>query len=191
MLLFVRHGQTDNNVKKIFAGQIDSPLNANGTMQAKEIAEVLKDKAIDIAFCSPLKRASQTMAEIAKFHKNMEICYDSRLTERGDGKLEGQPIDERDDERWNMKNWSNPEYGETLESAYSRVADFLDEICSKHADKNILVVSHYGIGRLISCYFNGFPNDGNLKNIKIKNSSLLEFDNSTENIEKQKNSPSI
>ena len=179
MILFVRHGKTDANAKKIFTGMVDYPLNETGLAQAREVALLLKEYKIDLAFCSPLKRAKQTMDEIIKFHADTKVVCDERLIERGD--LEGLPLDERDDERWDMKNWNNPKFGETMESTYARVEDFLNEVNSKYAGKNILVVAHYGIGRFISCYFNGFPEDGNLKNIRIKNSQLLEFDNSLEN----------
>ena len=45
-LYVVRHGQTEYNVKKVFQGHIDIPLNEVGEKQAKEI--VLKFQNIDI-----------------------------------------------------------------------------------------------------------------------------------------------
>lgn len=177
MIIFVRHGKTDSNAKKVYANGIDSPLNEIGLAQAKEAAQELRGCKIDVAFCSPLTRARQTMNEILKYHDGVDAYCDERLIERGDGQLEGQSIDERDDERWNMRNWDNADYGETIKSAYARVKDFLDEVNGQYAGKNILIVSHYGIGRLLTCYFNGFPADGNLKSIRIKNAELLEFDN--------------
>ena len=39
ILYFVRHGETDWNVKKKIQGKTDVPLNENGKQQAKELAE--------------------------------------------------------------------------------------------------------------------------------------------------------
>ena len=43
-LYFVRHGETDWNVKKKIQGKTDVPLNENGKQQAKELADMLLDR---------------------------------------------------------------------------------------------------------------------------------------------------
>ena len=45
-LYVVRHGQTEYNVKNVFQGHIDIPLNEIGERQARETA--LKFKNIDV-----------------------------------------------------------------------------------------------------------------------------------------------
>ena len=69
MIYFVRHGQTDYNSNKLYAGQKDVPLNKEGVKQAKQTAEQLKDLKFDICFCSPLLRAKQTLNEILNLNK--------------------------------------------------------------------------------------------------------------------------
>lgn len=172
MIYFVRHGQTEANVRHIFTGNIDFPLTDFGMEQAKAVAIECKGIKFDYIFCSPLLRAKQTMEEIAKFQPDAKKIFDERLKERGDGDLEGE-IDERDDERWNMKNWFNEKYGETFESANNRVKSFIEEITKKYPNKNILIVAHIGIGRFFKCYFDGFPKDGNMKSIKVPNAKLI------------------
>ena len=44
ILYFVRHGETDWNVKKKIQGKTDVPLNENGKQQAKELADMLLDR---------------------------------------------------------------------------------------------------------------------------------------------------
>ena len=40
ILYFVRHGETDWNVKKKIQGKTDVPLNETGKQQAKELADM-------------------------------------------------------------------------------------------------------------------------------------------------------
>jgi len=63
MIYFVRHGQTyDNAVKpEILSGHNKVKLTKAGIEQAKQTAQELKDVKFDICFCSPLKRAKQTL----------------------------------------------------------------------------------------------------------------------------------
>ncbi len=59
-LYFIRHGETDNTRDKVFAPDPD-PLNANGRMQATQLAERLKEEVpFDLLFTSPIKRAEET-----------------------------------------------------------------------------------------------------------------------------------
>ncbi len=173
MIYFIRHGQTEGNVRHIYTGNSNFPLTELGVNQAKETAKLLKDKHFDVIFCSPLLRAKQTMQEIAVFHKNTPIVIDNRLAERGDGQWEGLPLGDENAARWRVENWDNDYYGETMKSAYERVESFWDEIKSKYNGKNILVVAHVGIGRLSVCYFNGLPKDGDLNSIEIKNATAI------------------
>ena len=43
----IRHGQTDYNVKNVFQGRKDIPLNDMGIKQAEETAEKFKDINLD------------------------------------------------------------------------------------------------------------------------------------------------
>ena len=52
ILYFVRHGETDWNVKKKIQGKTDVPLNENGKQQAKELADMLLDRKKDSSGCA-------------------------------------------------------------------------------------------------------------------------------------------
>jgi broad specificity phosphatase PhoE len=60
-VIFFRHGETDGNVKNIMQGvTINTPLNANGIKQAKELSEKAKDLGLEKIYSSQLTRAIQT-----------------------------------------------------------------------------------------------------------------------------------
>ena len=60
-IIFIRHGETDSNVKNIMQGAgMDTPLNTHGIQQAKELAEKVKKLGIEKIYSSKLTRAIQT-----------------------------------------------------------------------------------------------------------------------------------
>ena len=182
MIYFVRHGQTDLNLYakgkldslghfEWFHGMIDIDLNQTGIMQAQEMAKKLNGVVFDKCFCSPLKRTRQTCEIIFKG----EIVFDDRLLERHHGEFEGKRNCDYDyDAFWNL-NKQTFEKGESIADVEKRVFEFLDEIISLYPYKNILLVSHGGVARLVLSYFNGKPMDGDYTCFKIGNAELLTF----------------
>lgn len=57
---FVRHGQTDNNVKNVLTGPSDVPLNQHGIKQAQSLHATISNLPLKSLCCSPLARARQT-----------------------------------------------------------------------------------------------------------------------------------
>ena len=176
MLYFVRHGQTDDNVNHIISGaESDVPLNAVGISQAKSMAQKVKDFKFDLIFCSPMKRARQTLHEISRFHKDVPVFFDERLVERYHGALEGQP--DTTANHWDLNHQVHFAGLESVDQMFSRVKSFLEEIFEKYQNKNILVVAHNGVGVLFKCYFQGFPKSGDLTEYFVDNLELLTFMN--------------
>jgi broad specificity phosphatase PhoE len=60
--LFLRHGETDWNLKNQFQGHNEVPLNEVGRSQAVDAAPVLAGLGIERVFCSSLLRARETAA---------------------------------------------------------------------------------------------------------------------------------
>lgn len=179
MIYFVRHGQTDYNLNKIYAGQQDIPLNQNGIDQAKLTAIDLQDINFDVCFCSPLIRAKQTCEEILKYHKELFPIYDDRLKERFYGDLENKTVGSIKFNRWKIgedDKQTKSLHIEDILNVYDRVSNFFDEVLDKYKDKNILVVAHSGIGRIGYAYFNGFPPDNDFSTFKIPNAGVVIFD---------------
>lgn len=97
MIYFIRHGESEANVKGVFAGQReDSSLTKKGQKQAIETAHNIKEKGlhIDRVISSPLKRAVETACIISNeigFDVS-KIGIDARITEYDMGSLTGTPI---------------------------------------------------------------------------------------------------
>ncbi len=182
MLYFVRHGATNWNENKNELGEkdpkcqgrADIELNELGILQAQATAETLRDIKFDRIICSPLKRARQTCDIINK--NNLPVEIDNRIIERDFGEFEGLPQSKFDFMGfWNAKNEVKCKNGETIQELTDRVYDLLDEL-EDSAKENILIVSHGGIGIIISTYFKGKPQDGDYMKYAIPNGKYLTFD---------------
>lgn len=176
MIYFVRHGQTDDNVNgSLLTGWSSTPLNERGFAQAREAAENLKDIKFDICFCSPLLRTRQTLNEIIKYHKNLNVIYDDRLKERDYGEITGKPASICKFRRWNA-NDEIPYKMETIPEMFDRISSFYDDVKKNYKGKNILIVAHSGVGRITHFYFNGKPQDNDYSNFEIGNAKVMEIE---------------
>ena len=53
---------------------------------------------------------------------------------------------------------------------------YLNDIKTNYKDKNILLVTHSGICRILYYYFNGIPEDGNLIGYESTNCSFEKYE---------------
>jgi 2,3-bisphosphoglycerate-dependent phosphoglycerate mutase len=60
-LVLIRHGQSQWNLENRFTGWIDIPLSNRGRQEALEAGRKIKDILFDVAFCSKLIRAVETL----------------------------------------------------------------------------------------------------------------------------------
>ncbi|MBU6423779.1 MAG: phosphoglycerate mutase family protein, partial [Chloroflexi bacterium] len=67
-LYFVRHGESEANAARRYAGQADSPLTERGRQQAEAVAAALRGVRLDRVVSSDLSRARDTAAAIAREH---------------------------------------------------------------------------------------------------------------------------
>lgn len=95
-VFFIRHGQTDWNLKKLLQGRDEIPLNEVGIEQARTTSLTIKAVCersglkIDKVFASPLSRAEVTGRRISEA-LGCPFSVDPRLTERDFGELSGKP----------------------------------------------------------------------------------------------------
>ena len=54
-VIFIRHGEADGNIDRVFHGHYNSDLTENGVRQIKLTAERLRDTNIDAIYSSDLK----------------------------------------------------------------------------------------------------------------------------------------
>src|ERR1700726_1653134 len=93
LLVLVRHGQSEWNLKNLFTGWKDPGLTELGIAEAKEAGRKLKAQGLtfDIAFTSALTRAQQTLdpklTELG--HTGLPARKDQALNERDYGAPSG------------------------------------------------------------------------------------------------------
>lgn len=167
----VRHGEVPHNVLKQY-NSIDDDLTEVGINQALELKEKIKNLSFDIVISSPLLRTKHTAEIISNGNK---IIYDDRLKERDCGSLSGQSLDNTNrEEYWNYN--STIQYGtsENIKDLFKRVYDFLDELKTKNYE-NVLIVTHSGVSKAFSCYFEGMK-DGKFLSRGLKNCEVKEYE---------------
>ncbi len=174
-LYITRHGQTEYNVNKLMVGRTDIPLNEKGIEQAQETRKLLKDIKFDVIISSPLIRTKQT-AEILNIN-DVPIIYDERLLERDCGELTGKKREDVNIEAyWNYYDETKYERVEDIKGYFKRIYGFLDDIKEKYKDKTVLLVTHMGVTRVIKCYFDGIPENGDISKLGIKNCEVKMFE---------------
>ncbi len=175
MKLYVaRHGQTEYNAQNRVCGITDLPLTETGLVQAGVLAQQVKSKNIDVIIASPLIRAQQTAKAVGK-ELGIEIITDSRITEQNYGIFEG--VDRKDRDFLANKRQFAVRYpkGESMMQVAARVYPFIDEIKQKYPGKNVLLVCHGGVCRVIKTYFEDMTNEEYFS-YSPSNAFLAEYD---------------
>ena len=166
-LLIVRHGETIWNAEGRIQGHTDIGLSVRGAEQARLLGARLASIPIDVAYCSDMKRTSET-TELALGERDVVINRTPRLREYDKGSYEGMTLLEikaqfsDDYPRYLEKNLDYaPEGGETTRGVSSRMADIFGEIKAKHLNETVLVVGHGGSLRAGMVSLLGMPLEGN------------------------------
>ena len=93
-LVFIRHGQSEWNLKNLFTGWVDVNLSEKGEQEAKEAGRKLKEAGIefDQAYTSVLTRAIKTLHFALEESGQLWVPETKtwRLNERHYGALQGQ-----------------------------------------------------------------------------------------------------
>ena len=143
-VFFVRHGQTDWNLKRLLQGRDEIPLNETGLSQASWVAEKIKEACertelkFDKVVSSPLCRASVTARKIADAIGCKDFSTDERLIERDFGEISGKEYDMG--AKYITGNDESVSGLENVEDVYLRMRSFVTENATK--GKKIIAVSH-------------------------------------------------
>ena len=173
-LYVVRHGETIWNVEKRVQGITDIPLTEKGRKEAEELQELISTLNIDVVISSPLERARET-AEIL-IDSKLPINTDDRIKERDWGMNEGALISEVDRwVCWDVILNTKVQNIECIQDFMDRVSNFIEEIKIKHQDKNVLIVTHSAVSRVIHYLLGIIPEDGDLSKIDIPNLRIIEY----------------
>lgn len=172
-LYVVRHGQTEWNYENRVCGVSDVQLTDKGKEQANELSKIINMKQIDIILTSPLSRAVKT-AEILSSGISKDLIIDHRLIEQDYGVFEGAYRDNNNFLEAKRHFPSKLSGGESILQVVQRIFNVLDEIKEKYQSKNVLIVTHGGVCRIINAYFNEQTNE-EFYHFHIGNCELKEY----------------
>ncbi len=151
-LYVVRHCRTEYNTRRVYCGRTDIPLSEEGLREAEDLARRVRGLEFDLILTSPLTRARQTAQALAR-GRDIPVTPDVRLLEIDFGAMEGRSITlpEAEPPRVNFAvRWPG---GESSLDAAARVYPLLRELPERVPGKNILLVTHGGLCRVIRSYF--------------------------------------
>jgi 2,3-bisphosphoglycerate-dependent phosphoglycerate mutase len=156
LLVLVRHGQSDWNLKNLFTGWRDIDLTDKGVAEAREAGRKLKTQGIkfDVAFTSALIRAQRTLDLMLEElgQTKIPVFKDQALNERDYGELVGL---NKDDARkkwgeeqvhiWRRSYDIAPPGGESLRDTAARVLPYyIQEILPRVLHGEHVLVSAHG-----------------------------------------------
>lgn len=170
---FVRHGESEANSE--YSVSLDNvELTKLGENQAREVANMLKDKDIQIILASPLPRAQQTAQVISEELRGVEIETIENLKERNLGSYKGQPRPEAKNYFYDI----NDDEVESQEELIIRSVKVLEEIklIVEQTEGKVLVVAHGILGFFMRNIAEG-RNDYNdfYWSLKIGNAEVVEI----------------
>lgn len=158
--LFLRHAESEGNVRGIMQGRRDYPLSATGHRQARLLAEHLtaglfaQQRPVQI-YCSPLERTRQTVAPLCEQLPDIPLMLDAALVEVDSGILSGLTWNEalerhpevcRDFKR--ARDWGAVPEGESKHTLWQRAEAFVETLRQRHAEHElVLIVTHGGFIR--------------------------------------------
>ena len=155
LLVLLRHGESEWNLKNLFTGWKDPDLTPKGIEEAEAAGQRLKARglAFDLCFTSALTRAQHTLdltlAELGQ--TGLPIVRDQALNERDYGDLSGLNKDDAR-KRWGEEQvhvWRrsydvSPPGGESLKDTVARALPYYCQhiLPAVLAGKRVLVAAH-------------------------------------------------
>ena len=173
-LYIARHGETAWNVENRVSGRTDIPLTQRGLEQAQLLARNAKGKGIEVILASPLLRARQT-AQAVSDAIGVEVGIDERLIELDFGIFEGGPRTDPDFQHTRAQMPTRYPGGESAFGLAHRVYSCLEDVKRKYNGKNVLLVCHGGVCRMVRSYFMDLTND-EYSHYYAPNAELVEYE---------------
>ena len=161
-LIIVRHGESEANGNKIFAGHLDIPLSQRGLQQAELTARYIQENYnVDAVYASDLQRAYHTALPIAKAF-DLEVVKTERLREVFAGLWQGQSFDVLEN-KYARSYWiwrhdigkGHPDGGESVAEVSQRVWDAVQEIAKREQGKTVVIATHATPIRALLCRMEG------------------------------------
>ena len=156
-IYLLRHGQTEENKRGAYYGNLNIGLNEIGISQGNKASVYFNDIKLDRVYVSDKKRTVE-MANLVLGQAKPTFIVDSRINETNFGDFEGKTYEEIKmlyprECVCMQNNWMEfaPPGGESYIQLCERVKSFMEDIKKLEVD-NILICSHSGVVRAIYCY---------------------------------------
>ena len=132
----VRHGETEENLRRVLQGRMPGHLTQRGIGQAETLRDELaaSDIHFDALACSPLERAQAT-ARIINARLGLPFRTEQDLAERDWGSITGIQLEQG-------KRVDIPADAETDVQMYARARRVLNHLFVLYPDACVLVVAH-------------------------------------------------
>lgn len=161
--ILIRHGMTDAVGHTIAGRSSGVNLNATGVAQAERLAAHLAATPITHVYSSPLERARQTAAPLARA-SNCEIRISEPFNELDFGAWTNRTLAELDPlPEWKAFNLrrsiSQPPGGELMLAVQARTVAELERLRALHKDARVAIVSHADVIRAVLAHLLGAPLD--------------------------------
>ena len=156
LLVLVRHGQSEWNLKNLFTGWRDVGLTEKGVAEAHAAGQRLKAEGLhfDVAFTSELSRAQRTLDLVLgeMGQTDITVIKDQALNERDYGDLSGLNKDDAR-EKWGEEQvhvWRRsydvaPPGGESLKDTAARVLPYyIQDILPRVLRGDDVIVAAHG-----------------------------------------------
>lgn len=166
-LYLARHGQTVENVARIFQGHLPGQLTEEGRCQAEALREKLRPLEFDVIVSSDLQRCIDTV-QIAADDRNLPWVKTELLREVDWGEWTGLAINSV-----NIKQL--PSHAETKEMLYARAGKFVDFLKANFDGKRVFAVGHGLINRSVEAWLRGIPVTELHQIQRMKNAGLRHF----------------
>lgn len=166
-IYLARHGQTEENLARIFQGHLPGRLTAEGKEQARILGVRLQNIAIDMVVSSDLQRCKDTV-QLAIGERQLPWVTTPLLREIDWGSWTGLYIKDVDLTCF-------PADVETEPKLYDRAAQFLQWLKQNYDGRRILVVGHGLINRAVQAYIEGITLQQLRSVPKMNNAELRTF----------------
>jgi broad specificity phosphatase PhoE len=174
-----RHGETDWNISGKLQGWLDVPINAQGRLQARELAAAFGGAGFAAVWSSPLVRARETAETVAAaLRLPPPFCHEG-LKERHFGAIQGVPKNELADLNPVLLQQilrRNPaaefEGGESMDEFADRVLGAFADVGALHRGDRVLVITHGWVMDVVTRHIRGLARNAIL-DLKRKNGESL------------------
>lgn len=177
-LILIRHGETEENINKVFPDRLLGQLTERGEEQAKLAGQKLKDITPTAIYCSKALRCQKTLEIIIEQAKwKTQVITDDRIMERNYGVFVGQPTSTISREKRDSDTPENDKMGmERHANVKERARQFIEFIKGKYSEMDTVVVVGHGDPMVWMCaIISDLSYSAAREKYKVINGEALEF----------------